>query len=128
MKSLPLVLAAAVLATGTAASAQSATDAQCIVVSNAFAAQAKDPKAQKIAEATIYFYLGRIANTMTGPQLRALLETQGKTLNQQNAGPTMEKCAAAVQAKVSLLESLAPAQPKPAATTPPAKPKTNPTR
>lgn len=128
MKALSLALGAALLASGAGASAQSATDAQCIVLSNAFAAQAKDPKAQKIAEATIYFYLGRIANTMTAPQLKTLLETQGKTLNQQNAGPTMEKCAAAVQAKVSLLESLAPAQPKPAATTPPAKPKTNPTR
>lgn len=119
MKALRIALATAFLATGGAAAAQTASDAQCIVVSNAFAAQAKDPKAQKIAEASMYFYLGRISNTMTAPQLKALLDAQTKTLNQQNAGPTMTKCAAAIQAKVDMLETAGGAKP---ATAEPAQP------
>jgi hypothetical protein len=119
MKTLNILLATALLAVSGAASAQSATDAQCIVVSNAFAAQAKEEQAKKIAEASVYFYLGRIGNSMTGPQLKALLDAQSKTLTQANAGPTMEKCAAAIQAKVNLLRSLAPpAAAKPAGTKP----------
>ena len=120
MKTLNILLATTVLlAVSGAASAQSATDAQCIVVSNAFAAQAKEEQAKKIAEASVYFYLGRIGNSMTGPQLKALLDAQSKTLTQANAGPTMEKCAAAIQAKVNLLRSLAPpAAAKPAGTKP----------
>ena len=115
MKTLRFALATALLVTGGAASAQSASDAQCLVVANAYAGQAKDANAQKIAEASVFFYLGRIGNTMTSAQLKALLDTQTKTLNQQNAGGTMQKCAAAVQAKVQLLQGAAPAPAKPAA-------------
>jgi len=122
MKALTLAFAAALLATSGAAAAQTASDAQCIVVSNAFAAQAKEPNAQKIAEASVYFYLGRISNSMTAPQLKALLDAQAKTLTQANAGPTMTKCAAAIETKVKMLQSLAPAAKpapaKPAATKP----------
>ena len=118
MRVLSIALATALLATATAAAAQTASDAQCIVVSNAFAAQAKDPKQQKIAEASIYFYLGRIGNQMTAAQLKTLLDAQAKTLTQANAGPTMNKCAAAIQAKVEMLEGIGnqakPAAPKPA--------------
>ncbi|QIK96912.1 hypothetical protein G7076_11195 [Sphingomonas sp. HDW15A] len=118
MKALNLALAAALLTTGAAATAQSPSDVQCIVVSNAYAGQAKDANAQKIAEAAIFFYLGRVGNTMTSAQLKAMLDAQTKTLNQQNAGPTMQKCAAAVQAKVELLQGAAPAPVKPAAAKP----------
>ena len=118
MKIVGIALAAALFATGGAASAQSTSDAQCLVVSNAYASQAKDANAQKIAEASVYFYLGRISNSMTAPQLKALLDAQVKTLNQQNAGPTMQKCAAAVQAKVELLQGPAPKVTKPAAAKP----------
>ncbi len=117
MKALGIALATALLTTGGAAAAQTAGDAQCIVVSNVFASQAKDENAKKIAEASLYFYLGRIGNQMTAAQLKALLDAQAKTLTQANAGPTMNKCAAAIQAKVEMLQSMAPAA-KPA----PAKP------
>ncbi|MCL6683760.1 hypothetical protein [Sphingomonas alba] len=127
MKTLNIALATALLATGGAATAQTATDAQCIILGNAFAAQAKDPKGQKIAEAAVYFYLGRISNSMTAPQLKALLDAQTKTLNNENAGPTMQKCAAAIQAKVDMLETAGgkpanaatPAKPAPGKGTPP---------
>lgn len=115
MKALKIALATALLATAGAAAAQTASDAQCILVSNAYASQAKEANAKKVAEASIYFYLGRIGNQMTAAQLKALLETQSKTLTQANAGPTMNKCAGAVQAKIEMLQSLAP---KPAAAKP----------
>jgi hypothetical protein len=118
MKALSILTATALLASGGAAAAQTASDAQCIVVSNIFAGQANDENAKKIAEASLYFYLGRIGNQITAAQLKALLEAQTKTLTQANAGPTMNKCAAAIQAKVQMLQGLAPAA-KPV----PAKPK-----
>src|SRR4029078_10906927 len=114
MKALNIALATALLATGGVASAQTATDAQCIILGNAFASQAKDAKAQKVAEAAVYFYLGRIGVSMTATQLKALLDAQAKTLTNENAGPTMQKCAAAIQAKVDMLET-AGGQPTPAA-------------
>ena len=120
MKALSILTATALLTTGGAAAAQTASDAQCILVSNIFAGQAKDENAKKIAEASLYFYLGRIGNQMTAAQLKALLEAQTKTLTQANVGPTMNKCAAAIQAKVNLLQSLAPAaKPAPAKPTQP---------
>jgi hypothetical protein len=124
MKTLKIALAATLLATGGTAMAQTASDAQCIIVSNAFASQAKDEQAKKIAEAAVYFYLGRIGNSMTSAQLKALLDAQTKTITQANAGPTMGKCAAAIQNKVEMLQSLSgPAPAKPAAAKPtPAKP------
>lgn len=115
MKALKIALATALLTTAGAAAAQTAGDVQCILVSNAYAGQAKDADAKQIAEASIFFYLGRISNQMTAAQLKALLDAQSKTLTQANAGPTMNKCAAGVQAKVEMLQSLAP---KPASAKP----------
>ena len=108
MKTLRIALAAALIMTAGAASAQSASDAQCIIVSNAFASQTKDAEQQKAAQAAMYFYLGRIGDTMTGPQLKALLDQQLKTITNANAGDTMNKCFAAIKARVDLLESLDP--------------------
>ena len=116
MNTLKIALATALLATGGAAAAQTASDAQCIVLSNAFAGQAKDAQAKELAEASLYFYLGRVGN-MTAAQLKTLLDAQTKTLTQAAAGPAMNKCAATIQAKVDLLKSIA-ASAKPA----PAKP------
>ena len=116
MKALSIALAGALLATASAASAQTAADAQCIVVSNVFAGQAKDPQAQKMAEASLYFYLGRISSQITSAQLKALLDAQMKTLTKENAGAAMDKCTAAIQAKITMLQSLG--GPPKAATTP----------
>jgi len=117
MKALSIAFATALLATGGAAAAQTASDAQCIVLSNAFSGQATDPKAKEIAEASLYFYLGRVGN-LTAAQLKTMLDAQAKTITQASAGPAMQKCAAAIQAKVDLLKTIAatskPATPKPA--------------
>lgn len=101
-----VAIAAALLATGGAATAQTATEARCIILSNAFAKQAKDADAQKLAEASLYFYLGRIAGQPTTAQMKAVMDQQAKTITQANAGPLMRDCALPVQSKVALLESL----------------------
>ena len=122
MKFNAIAVGAVLLATSGAAAAQSATDARCILLSNVFAQQVKDANAQKAAEASLYFYLGRISSAATAAQMKALFETQGKTITNANAGALMSDCAKAVQTKVDMLQSLAPPQPaaaKPAKPTPP---------
>ena len=86
MNATRILIAAVLLTSGGAATAQSATDAQCFILSNAFAAQAKEPDAQKAAEASIYFYLGRIRDTMTAAQLKPLMEADFKAI-----GPALRK-------------------------------------
>jgi hypothetical protein len=122
MKFNAIAVGAVLLATSGAAAAQSATDARCILLSNVFAQQVKDANAQKAAEASLYFYLGRISSAATAAQMKALFESQGKTITNANAGALMSDCAKAVQTKVDMLQSLAPPQPaaaKPAKPTPP---------
>ena len=118
MKIAHIALAAALFATSGAATAQSATDARCLVLANAFANQAKDATQQKLAEDSIYFYLGRISGQPTTAQLKAALDTQAKTLNDNNAGTLMGECVKAVQVKVQLMSSLAAQQPQAPATKP----------
>jgi len=120
MKVTHLALAAALLTTSGAALAQSATDARCIVLASAFASQSKDANQQKLAEDSLYFYLGRVNGQPTTPQFKAALDAQSKTLTDANAGTLMGECVKAVQAKVQLLQTLA-APPTPA-TKPPANP------
>ena len=125
MKFNAIAVGAVLLATSGPAAAQSATDARCILLdADVFAQQVKDANAQKAAEASLYFYLGRISSAeqhrcagIEGP-----VESQGKTITNANAGALMSDCAKAVQTKVDMLQSLAPPQPaaaKPAKPTPP---------
>jgi hypothetical protein len=108
-----IAIAAALLVTSAAAAAQSATDARCILLANAFAQQSKDAQAKKIAEDSLYFYLGRIAGQPTTAQMKAAMDAQAKTLTDANAGTLMGECVKAVQAKVQLLQTVA-AQAQPA--------------
>ena len=108
MKALKLALAAALVATGTAASAQTAGDIRCIVVSNAFATGAKDADQKKAAESALYFYLGRIGDAMTPARLKTLLDTETKALTDKTAGAAMDTCVEVIQAKIKMMQSLAP--------------------
>jgi hypothetical protein len=110
MKAIHIAFAAALLATSAAAGAQSATDARCVLLANAFMNQSKDAKAQKLAEATLYFYLGRINPTETTAQMKTLLDQQAKTITDANAGALMGECVKTVQTKVQLLQTLAAQQ------------------
>jgi hypothetical protein len=116
-----IALAAALLLSSGAAVAQSATDAGCILLSNAFAKNAKDANAQKAAEVSLYFYLGRIGGGMTATQLKALFDQQSKTITTASAPTMMSACVKAIQTKVDLLQSLA--GPPPAQSTQPQPPK-----
>jgi hypothetical protein len=113
MKTLRMAFAATMLVASAAASAQSATDARCIVLSNIFAADAKDANAQKLAEASFYFYLGRIG-PLTSAQLKTQLDAQAKTITDATAGNLMNGCIKEFQAKVQLMQSLAPQPAAPA--------------
>jgi len=109
-----IAFAFALLMTGAAAGAQTATDAGCILVSNAFAQQSKDPKAQKLAEASMYFYLGRISDRETPAQLKALLDARAKTITDATASTMMNACVKAFEAKMEMMQGIA-AESKPAA-------------
>jgi len=122
MKTLKIALGCALLATGGAATAQSASDAQCIILSNAFASQSKDAEQQKAAQASMYFYLGRISNSMTAAQLKTMLDQQMKTINNASAGEAMNKCLATIKSRVDMLESLDPDAKSAATPAQPAKP------
>ena len=117
MKPISIILAAALLVTSGAAAAQSATDARCIVLATGFANQSKDANQQKMAEDTLYFYLGRLGGQPISAEFKAALDAQSKTITDANAGTLMGECVNAVKAKVQLLQSLAP---------PPAKAPANP--
>ena len=108
MKAVTSILAATLLVAGTAASAQSATDAQCLILSNIFAKQAKDAQAQKAAEAAVYFYMGRVRDGITAAQIKTLFETAAKGISEANAGQKMSDCVKALQAKGDLLQSISP--------------------
>ena len=115
MKVISIAAAAALLATSSAAAAQSANDARCLLLSSAYAKETQDGNAQKLAEASFYFYLGRIAPAATAAQLKALFDQQSKTLTDAAAPGLMNACAKEFQTKVEMLSSLS--GPPPAAPT-----------
>jgi len=115
-------LAAALLLPAAPASAQTATDAGCLLLSNLFAQKAAEPEVKKIAEQTFYFYLGRVGDRVTAPQLKALLDTQGKTITDATAGPMMKNCVQTLQNRASVLDSLSTPAPAPQPAQPPKKP------
>ena len=106
MKPLSTALAAALLATSGPAMAQSASDARCIVLATGFAHQSKDPNQQKIAEDTLYFYLGRVGAEVNSAQFKATLDAQAKTITDATAGTLMGECVSAVKSRVQLLQSV----------------------
>ena len=112
MKMTKILAAAALLAPAAAASAQSANDARCIVLSNVFSREAKDAPAKDLAEASLYFYLGRMTSVPTAVQLRTALSGAAATITDANAGTLMAECVKPVQARVQVLQELSQ-QPKP---------------
>lgn len=107
MKPLSITIAATLVVTSGAAAAQSATDARCIVLATGFANHATDANQQKIAEDSLYFYLGRVGGQPNSAQFKAALDAQAKTITDANAATLMAQCVAPVKARVQLLQSLA---------------------
>ena len=117
MTILRLALAAALLTTTTAAAAQSASDARCIVLSSVFSRTGKDAQAKQLAEASMYFYLGRVSPSATPAQLKAQLDQQATTITDANNGQLMGECVKKFTSELSLLQSIG-TQARPAATKP----------
>jgi len=122
MSVIRIAAAAALLTLSGTAAAQSATEARCIILANIYAKQAPDENAKKLAEASLYFYLGRMTGQPTAAQLKAALDQQAKTLTDATAATQMGECVKPVRDKVLLLQSLSPQQPAQQPTKPPAKP------
>lgn len=112
MKPIRLALAAMLLTMSGASAAQSTTDARCILASNAFSRTATDEKAKKLAQASLYFYLGRIGESATPAQLGTLLREQARTITEANVGEVMNACAKGLQDKIQMLESISGQPPK----------------
>jgi len=114
MKPVSIALAATLLGTSGAAAAQSANDARCIVLASGFAKQATGANQQKIAEDTLYFYLGRVGAEVTSAQFKATLDAEAKTLTDANASTLMAQCVSPVKSMVQMLQSAArpPANPE----------------
>lgn len=116
MKLFPMVAAATALAWGTAATAQSSSDARCIVLSSAFARGGPNEQAKQLAQAALNFYLGRVSPTASSAQLKAQFDQQMATINDANDGQLMGECIKNFQAVVSRVDNIA-AQSKPATKT-----------
>jgi hypothetical protein len=112
-KLVRIAAAAAAIASGTAATAQSNTDARCIVLSSAFARAGPNDQAKQLAQAALNFYLGRVSPTASSAQLKTLFDQQMATINDANDGPLMSECIKNFQAVVSRVDNIA-AQSNPA--------------
>ncbi|MGN6059022.1 MAG: hypothetical protein ACTHOI_10630 [Sphingomicrobium sp.] len=106
MKFLTTAIAASLLSVSGAAAAQTASDARCMLVSNAFAKNSKDANQQKLAQAALYFYLGRIGDSTTAAQLKTLLDSEAKAINEKTAGPMMNACVKTFEAKMDLVHNI----------------------
>lgn len=91
--------------------APAATTAGCLLVSNAFATGATEEKYRSLAQAALYFFMGRIDDRTTPEQLKSALNEQGRVINKDNASELMNSCLRLVQEKSLLLKSAAQ-QPK----------------
>ena len=107
MKALSLAAAAALLANGAAAKAQSASDARCIVLSSAFARGGPNEQAKQLAQAAMNFYLGRVSPTATTVQLKAQFDQQMATITDANDGQLMGECIKNFQAVVNRVDNIA---------------------
>ena len=115
MKPLSIALGAVLVATSGGAAAQSASDARCIVLATGFTKQSTSANQQKIAEDTLYFYLGRVGSEVNSAEFKAALDAQAKTITDGNAGTLMGECVAAVKTRVQLLQSVGTPPPRPPA-------------
>lgn len=113
MKLFLVAAAAVALACSVAATAQSNSDARCIVLSSAFVRGGPNEQAKQLAQATLNFYLGRVSPTASSAQLKAQFDQQMSTITDQNDGQLMGDCIKSFQAIVNRVDNVA-AQSNPA--------------
>jgi hypothetical protein len=109
-----IAIAAALSVFGSPADAQAGTDVKCLLASNLFANTAKDQKARVLAEASKFYYLGRIFGRLDATQLKTQLLAEQKAITASNAGQVMNGCARQMEAEARLVQTvtqgLAPAK------------------
>ena len=98
------MITVALIAVASPVQAQTAGDVKCLLASNLFTKSAKDPKTRLAAEASKFFYLGRIYGRVNATQLRAEMVAQQKTITSKNAGTIMNSCARQMDAGVKLVQ------------------------
>lgn len=86
--------------------AQQASDVRCLVLSNAYAANASKEDAKKVAQSVAYFYAGKIEGSWSDEKLRAEIARQRTSLNSATSGPEMQACAQRVQSGLRKLMAL----------------------
>jgi hypothetical protein len=103
------------LLTSAPASAATARDVRCFMLSNLFAQKSGTDQAKKMAEASGFYYLGKLQG-MGDADLRRLIAEQQKQFSLADASRDMQTCARTVQASGQRLQSFAPARsaPRPA--------------
>jgi len=112
-----LTLVAALAATTAALPAQAQSSDQtvkCLLAANIFTKVENDPAKKQGAVGALFFYMGRLGANVAPAQLKAQIVAQGKTLNQQNLGPTMNECVKQIAARQQMMQTIsqqiAPAQ------------------
>ena len=99
-------IAIALSACGSSAQAQAGNDVQCLLASNLFAKASKGPKARAAAEASKFFYLGRVYGRLNAAQLRTQMLAQQKLITPGNASSIMNSCARQVDAAAKMVQAV----------------------
>lgn len=108
MRNARVTVALLVLAAPAAAHGQSVSDdVRCLLVSNAFAKGAQQEQARRVAGASAAFYLGRLSGRTDAGAIGSAMRTQPAGINQKNAGPVMNACAARMTQAERSLQALA---------------------
>ena len=103
-----LILACAGLALAAPVAAQTIDqDVKCMMVSNVFATQEKDPQRKQVAQASALYYFGRVDARLPVGQLQAKILALRSSLTKDNIGPTMNGCAKQLTDRQRALQAVA---------------------
>ena len=106
-----LTTAASVIAIGFSSIAapslaqNAASDVRCMLVSNVFANNDKNPQAKQVASAASLFYSGRVS-ALPNAAIQSAVATEAKQLTAANAAPTMTACAQRMTGALQQLQKL----------------------
>ena len=104
-----LALSAVLLAAvASSASAQTPSDASCLLVSNIFAKQSNDPNQKARAQNVLFYYFGRLDGRYNEPQLKDALKAAGNNLlTAQSAVTLMNTCLRNMETRGKALQAIA---------------------
>ena len=103
----PLIIAGLAIAAAAPAAAQTVDqDVKCMLASNVFATQEKDPQRKQIAQASALYYFGRVDGRVPLPQLKDKILTVGKSFTPATLGPVMTTCARQLQDRQKALQDV----------------------